>query len=74
MFTNILDHNISNRELQEYFQHLKSTMSLCFQKVLVAILILHVKYLYLSQLLDFSSKIILQKKNIVSTLIRVWMY
>lgn len=60
MFINIKDHGASNRKVQEYFQYSESTISFYFQKVLAAILIPHIKYIYQLQLLDLTSNIILQ--------------
>lgn len=63
MFIAILGHGASNREVQEYFQHFGSTVSLCFQEILAAMLILHVKYVYQPQLLDPTSNVILQNQK-----------
>lgn len=63
MFIDILGHNVSNREIQEYFQHSASTVKLCFQEVLTTMLILNVKYVYQSQFLDLISNVILQNQK-----------
>lgn len=59
MFINILGHDVFNKEFHEYLQYSGSTISLCFQEMLAIILILYVKYVHLSQLLDLSFEIIL---------------
>lgn len=63
MFIDVLGHGASNREVQEHFQHSGSTVSLCFQEVLAAMLILHVKYVHQPQLMDPTSNVILQNQK-----------
>ena len=46
MFINILDYGVSNRKVQKHFQYFRSSVSLCFQEMLAAMLILHIKYIH----------------------------
>lgn len=63
MFIDVLGPGASNREIQKHSQHSRSTVSLCFQEVLAAMLILHLKYVHQSQLLDPTSNVILQNQK-----------
>lgn len=56
---NILGHGASNKKVQEDFQYSGSIVSLCFQEVLAAMLILYMKYVYQPQFLDLNSDVIL---------------
>ena len=63
MFIDILGHGASNWEVQENFQHSGSTLSLCFQEVLAAMLILHTKYVHQPKLFDPTPDTILQNRK-----------
>lgn len=71
----ILGHGASNREVQEDFQHSRLTVSLCFQEVWVAMLILHIKYICMCISLNFpiqSPIPFYQIETTVHTLMTVW--